>query len=165
MAPAAPFTEALQRLIKSISETHSSPTFPPHVTLASLPNCISIEELVECLAPRNPVKLTFKDVKIGTTYFQSVFIAIQESKDLFELRDHVHEVLGIQTRTPNFPHMSLYYGEDQREKVLDSLRQDLSSLDYLADHAGIHEMLATEVWVVNCEGNPEEWSVIKQIQL
>lgn len=154
-------------MIESLSKTHSSPCFPPHVTLASLPNCISPQEIVSCLSSQQQVTLSFEQVRTGTTFYQSVFIAVQPSSQLSQLHQHVHRTLGIQPRTPEFPHLSLYYGDEGKAEIVRKLQEDGITQNVNGKLAvdGITEFLGMEVWVVSCVGRPEEWSVTDKISL
>jgi Cyclic phosphodiesterase-like protein len=111
--------------------------------------------------------LSFEQVRTGPTFYQSVFIAIQPSQQLSQLHQHVHESLQSQPRTPEFPHLSLYYGDEGKDEVLQKLQEDgvIHNLDGPVIVGGIREFLAMEVWVVDCVGKPEEWSIIGKVAL
>ncbi|GJJ12559.1 hypothetical protein Clacol_006802 [Clathrus columnatus] len=113
-----PVTSSLKELITTISKQRSSPNFYPHITLASLPQCISLEEITACLtATFKPVTVKFQRILTGPTYFQSVFISIEATPEILNLHGHVHRTLGIQPKTLKFPHVSLYYGDDNKEEL------------------------------------------------
>ncbi|KAF8511119.1 2',3'-cyclic-nucleotide 3'-phosphodiesterase, partial [Hysterangium stoloniferum] len=164
----SPTREKLQDLLLSLSKSYSSPSFPVHITLAGLPACISLHEIITCLSSEEAVKITFQDVCTGKTFFQSVFIAIQQSVQLSHLHEHVHKTLGVQPKTPEFPHLSLYYGDNHKQEIVQMLRENgtiqASTKGGIAV-AGVDEFLAEEVWVVECIGKPEDWVVKEKIYL
>lgn len=153
-------TVELETLITTLSEKQSSPKFHPHVTLASLPQCISLEEITTCLLdaiPVEPIMINFRGVQTGQTYFQSVFIAIEATQTILDLHKHVHGTLGVQPKTPQFPHLSLYYGDKDKQETARIAEKLL-----LATTSGFR---TTDIWIVNCEGRPESWSILEKFQL
>ncbi|KAF8463806.1 2',3'-cyclic-nucleotide 3'-phosphodiesterase [Gautieria morchelliformis] len=165
--PSSSAAATLQGVIESISKAHSSPSFPPHATLASLPESISLAEINSCLSSQEQVMLSFEQVRTGPTFYQSVFIAIQPSPQLSQLHQHVHESLRLQPKTPEFPHLSIYYGDEGKDEILQKLQEDgiIHKVDGAIKVGDIREFLAMEVWVVYCVGKPEEWSVIGKVAL
>lgn len=113
--------------------------------------------------------LSFEQVRTGSTFYQSVFIAIQSSLQLSQLHQHVHNTLGVQPKTPEYPHLSLYYGDEGKDEIVEKLKQDgdTNNLDVngMVAVGGVQGFLATEIWVVNCVGRPEEWSIIDKVPL
>jgi 2',3'-cyclic-nucleotide 3'-phosphodiesterase len=166
-SPSSFAATALQNLIASLSKTHSSPSFPPHITLANLPACISIPEIISSLSSEEKIKVAFEEVRTGKTFFQSVFAAIQASSRLSQLHEHVHKTLGVQAKTPEFAHLSLYYGDEGKEEMATQLQEDgVVELDAgRCIVAGVHNFMVEDIWVVQCQGRPEEWSVVEKVRL
>lgn len=113
--------------------------------------------------------LSFEEVRTGATFYQSVFIAIQPSAQLSQLHQHVHGTLGVQPKTPEFPHLSLYYGDEGKDEIVRKLYQtgithNLESKGTVTV-GGIKEFLASEIWVVKCADRPLEWTVVDKIAL
>lgn len=154
-----PVTPKLKEIITTLSKKRSSPSFHPHITLASLPQCVSLEEITACLLTvKGPVSINFEKIRTGETYFQSVFIAIEATQSILALHEHIHRALGVQPKTPEFPHLSLYYGNEEKAQIA----EETSSLLNGNTSGGFQ---AKEIWVVNCEGKPESWAIFEKICL
>jgi len=164
----SPSTEALGKLIDSIAQERRSPLFRPHVTLASLPDSVTIEQVAAALLLEPPVPLAFDDICTGKTFYQSVFISMRPSFEILALRQRVHEKLGIEAKTPHFPHMSLYYGDTDREAIVDKLKEEgwVQNIDGGGVIVGATSAVeAMEVWMMDCSGKPEDWNMIMRVKL
>ncbi|KAG6862070.1 hypothetical protein C0995_007200 [Termitomyces sp. Mi166 len=124
-----------------------------------------------------PIK--FQSVDIGTHFYRSVYIAITLTPGLQALHRDVHTKLGIEPKTPAYPHVSLCYINDadaaEREKFLDELKNE-GKIRYESDGKGVSlkcgkgedsvwlsEFRAREVWVAKCDGPVESWTVLDKI--
>ncbi|KAG6844930.1 hypothetical protein H0H87_002414 [Tephrocybe sp. NHM501043] len=174
----------------------SYPNFYPHITLLSFPPASTaatpegIRAAIEPLLKQTrdlPIK--FQSVDIGTHFFRSVYITITPSPSLLSLHKDVHAQLGIEPRTPLFPHLSLCYIDDQdasggeREKFLQELREE-GKIRYNTFEGGESVSLrcgngeyghiqalwlggfeAKEVWVAKCDGPVENWKILDKIHI
>ena len=97
--------------------TSSYPTFVPHVTLASIQETVVSSEKLRAAIPENqpPVQVNFQAIAIGSHYFRSVYIEVVLSAELLELHRIVHDRLGLEPKTPAFPHLSLCYVDEDAE--------------------------------------------------
>ncbi|THH17127.1 hypothetical protein EW146_g3643 [Bondarzewia mesenterica] len=171
-------------------KSSSYPTFTPHITLASLPtdtDTLALRESIPIARSSIPVK--FSSLVAGPVYFRSVYMAIQLSPALASLHAEIHSKLGIEPRTPSFPHMSLFYIDDEDAKggerermvkvmadkgvvsvtvedgqsgvILDCGAADVNSSNQLK----LVGFTGSEIWMVKCEGPVEEWQVLDKIVL
>ena len=186
---------------------HSFPRFHPHVTLATLKpasttitattssestsvatsdasnreRAATLLALREALPLGQPaVKVRFERLIAGDHYFRSIYIALQRSRELVELREALGTTRGPEP--PAFPHLSLYYIADEdaqeRARVLQELERE-NVLGRSADGRGgvvlkcvsgegpgiLEGFLGTQIWIVDCEGPIEGWKVVDKILL
>lgn len=165
---------------------NSYPKFYPHITLASLPLKMEDElDHIEAAIPK-PVKTIqcpFAAVEIGQHYFRSVYVAIRPTSDLLSLHEEVHKNLGVEPRTPSFPHLSLCYIDDgdasngERENFYNDLETkkvmvrtpEADRIELNCGFKGQEELLghvdAHEIWVVRTEGPVEGWEILRRVSL
>ncbi|KAF9566361.1 LigT-like protein [Agrocybe pediades] len=163
------------------------PKFYPHITLASLPLSMENENNLDKIdaSIRNfeqPVQCSFASVDIGSHYFRSVYVSIKLDQGIKDLHRHVHESLGVEPRTPSFPHMSLCYiadedaGKGEKERFYEELKSSGRLVDGESGSAGLNygvggkngwvdSFRGHEVWTVRCEGPVEGWVVLKKTPL
>ncbi|KAG5645079.1 hypothetical protein DXG03_007169 [Asterophora parasitica] len=160
----------------------SYPTFAPHITLASFPSSSAIPaKQIRAAIPKldEEIQVDFKSVEIGDHFFRSVYIAIAPSPALWALHEQVHTNLGIEPRTPAYPHLSLCYIDDadaalgEREKFYGELlvRIKITGNARIGlDCEGIKKdwmegFQATEIWVADCDGPVEGWQILDKISV
>lgn len=143
----------------------SYPTFYPHITLASIPDSMAdeLETIGIALPPKRaepsgvtpsnadpspskPIICKFAALTVGDVYHRSVYIAValseRQSPGLAALHAQVHEKLGIPTKTPAFPHMSLVY-IDQGDA------EDENGAESKAERKRYHDTLVSRnIWKV-----------------
>ena len=103
------------------------PRFKIHLTLAgpfqNIDNS-SIKEIKKYCDQHSPIEVNTQGYGSKETFFQSLFISIDKSKELEDLRKTMFKI-GCQTRTKYFfPHISLSYGIIQpkiKENIIASL--------------------------------------------
>ena len=173
---------------------NSYPNFHPHITLATVPSTMPVEELVAAIPPRQPqVRADFSDVVVSDVYFRSVLAVIVSSPETLALHTKIHESLKIRNpRSPMFPHMSIYYIDDEeaeeRARVLRELK-DNGTVVRIKDGVQIHTsggpagiptgsetrplphgdalqgFDGVEIWAVLCDGPVESWTVLEKVEL
>lgn len=171
--------------VDSLSES-SYPRFDPHITLAALPASSEIPlSVLRASIPKSQSSLAinFKSLDIGSVYFRSVYLSVKPTAALSALHEHVHKALGLEPRTPSYPHVSLCYINDEdaekgeRAKFVELLESagrvhrdesgDGVSLD--CGEPGKKDWLAgfqaPEVWIVDCNGPVEGWKIMEKIPL
>lgn len=166
------------------NQPSSYPDFDPHITLASVPmsspsSLLSIRVAIPIF--ESPLTVDFKSIEIGTHFFRSVYLAIAPTPALSALHEQIHAKLGIEPRTPSFPHLSLSYISDEdaqsgeRESYLQALenagRIDRDGKTVALDCGNdgtpnwIKGFRATEIWVADCDGPVEGWTVLDKIAI
>ena len=169
-----------------LPESSSSyPNFAPHITLASFPSSLAIPlSTIRSALPTfpSPVAAEFKSVEIGNNFFRSVFLAIAPTHVLSSLHEQIHSKLGIDARTPLFPHLSLayIYDEDAKHGERDRFVRSLEIAgkirregeEHVALNCGgpgaedwLSGFLATEVLIVDCDGPVEGWTVLERCSI
>ncbi|KAK0463776.1 2',3'-cyclic-nucleotide 3'-phosphodiesterase [Desarmillaria tabescens] len=164
----------------SISSS-SYPRFHPHITLLSLPadSPISVSALRDAISSiQQSLDITFKSIDIGTHFFRSVYIAVQLTPELTEIHTHVHKKVGVEPRTPKYPHVSLCYITDEDaqhgerrafyQAIESKIRKegDGGSLDCgELTEEWISGFVASEIWIAECNGPIEDWKILDKIPL
>ena len=168
---------------KALSES-SYPKFNPHITLATFDvSSVPLHTICSSIPTSQPsLTVDFKSIAIGSHYFRSVYLTIKPTHDLSTLHEHIHTTLGIEFRTPSFPHISLCYIDDDDAKAGERenfLREMESSGKVLRDgedgvslncgeHGGedwLAGFKAPEIWIVECEGPVEGWQILEKVPL
>ncbi|TEB36422.1 LigT-like protein [Coprinellus micaceus] len=192
-----PTTADSQRLDTAHLSKTSYPTFDPHVTLATnIPASIppgdvrvAVGKSPHDMNARYPdsqaptegkFEVKFANLETGEKYHQSVYIRCKATPEILSLRDTFHENLGIDVKTPLFPHLSLAYIEDEdaaqgeRERFLQELKkqgrvrqtEDGASVLCAPDLGEwVDGFEAAEVWIVKTTGPVKEWEVLDRIKL
>ncbi|GAA6003838.1 hypothetical protein JCM10207_006430 [Rhodosporidiobolus poonsookiae] len=193
LCPASSAAETdLSSVISTLSSTHSTPLFSPHVTLISgIPSPTPLPEILSQLttavssyraAHTPPLTLTLSD--LGTraahgNYFQFVFARVLADRPLLDLRKAVRAALFPEQVAAGegdayFPHLSLAYGEDAPEEgriavgIIEKLVKEGTAKEGEGERwsvGGVEEVEVLEVKVVRCDGKPEEWKVLGSVPL
>ncbi|KAI6150662.1 hypothetical protein BKA82DRAFT_3073797 [Pisolithus tinctorius] len=163
------------------SGTLSSSSYPkvfPHITVASvrsigneLPGCL----LTNLAKDRRSIRVNFQSLLVSDHYFRSLLISLLPTADLLALRDEIKETLShLSPRSaPMFPHLSLAYIADEdaeageRHRAAQSLRdrgvviedKDRHTVSLRCNDVCMSGVDLAEIWLVECEGPVEEWSV------
>ncbi|KAL0946789.1 hypothetical protein HGRIS_012962 [Hohenbuehelia grisea] len=174
--------KSLMHIRPNAQNEASYPEFEPHITLASLPNNSSIpldklRNAIPALQPR--FQVDFESVNVGDHFFRSVYLAIKSSSELQLLHEHVHQALGVQPRTPAYPHVSLCYiteedaaaGERDRYyhelEVQGRIRKEGETLSLNCNDREHPDWISgfevSEVWIADCTGPVKEWKVLDKI--
>ncbi|KAG6814574.1 hypothetical protein H0H92_000103 [Tricholoma furcatifolium] len=165
----------------------SYPAFQPHVTLASFPSTstpptAAIRAAIAPVAQQGGLAVKFQSVDIGTHFFRSVYIAITLTPGLAALHEAVHTKLGIEPKTPSYPHVSLCYIDDEdarkgeRERFFEELKREgrireeghgvsLRCGKGEGDVVWLSEYQPKEVWIAECDGPVESWKIIDKISI
>jgi 2'-5' RNA ligase len=165
-------------MIKAVSKMENSPSFIPHITIVSFPLPTDIRPIEPVLATlRNEfvdLKPRFQSLHIGSSYFVSVALALQQTDQLMRFHERIRAELssdlGLKAPDkPFFPHISLFYGEvsmEKRRNIATSIRGVAGArLIEQGDSIMIDDydhFIPDEVWVVKAEGRVEEWEVLER---
>ena len=158
--------------------------FHPHITLASFPSSASISDLRSTIPAGNgTISMEFESIIIGSHYFRSVYVAIKHSPSLKALHEHIHAKLGVEPHTPAFPHLSLCYIDDEdarngeRERFFRNLAHGTRSKTHgegkvvwmkygeKGEDNAIDGFETSEVWITNCDGPVDKWTVLDKVSL
>lgn len=115
---------------------------------------------------------------VGDTYFRSVYTAIKPNDGLHDLHARVHDALGVEPRTPKYPHMSLCYIADddaaERDAYLQALK-DEGMMRQEGDGASLQcgegkedwvsGVDVDEIWITKCDGPVEGWEVLDRVSV
>jgi len=174
--------------------SNSYPKFHPHITLTTVPSTTPAEELIAAIPPRQPqVRADFSDVVVSDAYFRSVLAVIESSPETSALHAKINESLKIRNpQSPMFPHMSIYYIDDEepeeRTRVLQELKDNgtvVQTKDGVQIHTsggpmgiptgsetrppphgdGLEGFDGVEIWAVLCDGPVEAWTVLEKVEL
>lgn len=170
-------------------QSHSAgsyPEFTSHITLASLPSSekFSLPTLRASIpTSQSALTIEFQSLDVGSVFFRSVYISAKCTSDLTVLHQHVHAALGVDPRTPSFPHISLCYinDEDGANREREKFNQELLKTGRVrAEKDGtialnckkvgepddwMNGFRAQEIWVANCVGPVEDWEILEKISL
>lgn len=110
-------TEAVERkfsqLIVQLAEHHSSPTFPPHVTLigsieAHEEEVISKTQELASLIHPFPIQLT--TIAYTDSYYRALFVKVDHSTEILTTYQQARKLFSSHQKTGYMPHLSLLYG-------------------------------------------------------
>ncbi|KAG8835366.1 hypothetical protein FRC17_003849 [Serendipita sp. 399] len=179
LIPSQPLKSQIQTIINEVADAEKAPKFEPHMTVVTIPCPSAIPPLQSSLMPVltrfENLRLTFKSLFVGTSYFVSVALLLQPTAALVEFQKDIvnalSQELGIDSPDrPFLPHISLYYGDispEDRERIASAIRAR-GVLDNETDAGlsigGVNSNLPDELWVVKTEGPVESWEVIEMIQ-
>jgi hypothetical protein len=152
--------ERFAQIIRSLSQVHQTPCFPPHITLlARVPQAQS--QVVE-LARQLAQDCGFFEIELGepaTTraYFQSLFIKAYTSKTLVRAHERALRLFGFPSQTGFMPHLSLLYGilpEAEKQIIIARLGRDFPV-----------RFTAESIDVYLTKGPPKAWRLIASVPL
>jgi len=158
----------------------SYPYFEPHITLASVSSSSAplLPDLCAVIRATGLLSVEFESIEIGSHFFRSVYVAIKTTPALTALHEHLHTKLGLEPHTPAFPHLSLCYidDEDGQKGEREMFSKDLESTGkverghhrvrlHCGESGWMDGFSASEVWVVNCEGPVEGWTILDRVSL
>jgi 2',3'-cyclic-nucleotide 3'-phosphodiesterase len=159
-------------------DSPSFPEFDPHITLLTVPDRESpdLDTLRAAVQQtfQHPIPIEFKSVEAGCHYFRSVYIAVQPADAILELHAGIHKALGLEAKTPKFPHVSLCYIDDgdaqlraELVKMMESDGRvvkvddgvDLKYGPLETDH--IRGFEGKQIWLMDCNGPVDGWKLLE----
>lgn len=170
--------------LRSKPPSNSYPHFHPHITLASTASSTPLNSITSSL-PKDlsAIPVTFQSLNVGDHFFQAVYLSVHLSPALSALHSSIYTASSVFVcKTPNFPHMSLFYIDDteaeertrmgkQLETTGTARRLGDSCFELKCSADGEEEwmggFLAEEIWIVDCDGPVEGWNskVLQRIKL
>eukprot|EP01055_Gregarina_sp_Pseudo9_P001549 Gregarina_sp_Pseudo_9__1548@NODE_2039_length_1186_cov_17_042720_g1883_i0_p1_GENE_NODE_2039_length_1186_cov_17_042720_g1883_i0NODE_2039_length_1186_cov_17_042720_g1883_i0_p1_ORF_typecomplete_len220_score29_16CPDase/PF07823_11/2_7e192_5_RNA_ligase2/PF13563_6/9_9e10LigT_PEase/PF02834_16/0_49LigT_PEase/PF02834_16/21DUF1045/PF06299_12/3_5e02DUF1045/PF06299_12/9_2DUF1045/PF06299_12/48_NODE_2039_length_1186_cov_17_042720_g1883_i05271135 len=185
--------ESLRKINKAVAEVTGRPVFSPHITLLGSQQHLTVEDAVSATKEvvkgggLKPLKLSVKQLVLGPSYYQCVFLEVDPAEVLTKINEslivHACAAHGIDyvVDPPFRPHISLAYGEPYQEggnvskdlaPIASALKCDLARLekDKAAPTPGaaeyLGELVMDKLVVMNCPlQNLNEWSIFETIQL
>lgn len=151
LEPSGDVAYRLGEYIKKLSKRYDTPLFSPHVTL--LGNLSSTEtELIpftNMLASSiSPFDLKLTRAGFRNSYYQSLFIHVEESSRLKEVRERACRLFDNENNK-FMPHLSLMYGDlpkEEKERILN-----------LIGHEFELTFTAQSISLVRTSGKPPDW--------
>lgn len=144
----------LQQRIKNLSKEYNSPVFEPHVTLIGglergETEMIQLSDtLAGCL---EPFELVLTKAGYLDTFYQSLFVHIQENDQLLHARK-IAERLFNYNEDSYMPHLSILYGDftrNEKERILNVMGREFHI------RFPVHSLL-----LVKTSGKPDQWKKI-----
>ena len=143
------------RIIKKLNLRNGLPSFDPHLTLFGRINANPepFFEFFKNMANKQKTIFTkIKEIKLGTSYWKSLYIDIEENRSLEALQkqiiapiDHLRDYLFD-------PHLSLAYG-------------DANEMRYLTKEIRLERFISfNSVAIVFVPDNVDEWKIINKFE-
>ena len=143
------------RIIKKLNLRNGLPSFDPHLTLFGRINANPepFFEFFKNMANKQKTIFTkIKEIKLGTSYWKSLYIDIEENRSLEALQkqiiapiDHLRDYLFD-------PHLSLAYG-------------DANEMRYLTKEIRLERFISfNSVAIVFVPDNVDEWKIIDKFE-
>lgn len=151
----------LQKIIGELAQSFHSIPFHPHITLTPCPDERPFEKLkaiCEDLANEfNPLELHSLKISSLNNNYQSLYIQINNSDQLAELRKTARSKTGLEPDHSYMPHLSLFYGllsDDQRREITSRLSSSIPKT-----------IFADKLALVQLNGTPETWRIVRTVYL
>jgi 2'-5' RNA ligase len=148
----------LQKRINGLSKKYGTPSFPPHVTLLGGLSASQTElvALTKTLATSvKPFHLKLSKAGYLNTYYQSLFIHVEQNKGLAHLHKNACRLFDCPDEYKGdryMPHLSLLYGDltqEQKEKILNIIGREFHI-----------QFTVKKVILINADGKPDQWKKV-----
>lgn len=155
LEPTGSVAYKLQERIKKLSQKFGTPPFTPHVTLLGRLNSSKTEliPLTNTLASSvKPFELKLTKAGYLNTFYQALFIHVQQNPQLKELRNNACRLFDCTDREKYMPHLSLLYGElsqNQKEIILNNIGREF----YI-------RFPVKNIVLMQTQGTPDKWRKI-----
>ena len=150
--------EMLKKIQLSVNKKLVGPTFDLHLTLSGPFYDISQDRLnrIESFSIKNKqLSIKSSSYQAKDLFFQSLFIEIEKSKELTDLKNQLDHQLGLESEL-FYPHISLFYGLEEQEKK-----------QLVIDHLPtINEpLILDKISIVEIGEGVESWKILYQYPL
>lgn len=155
LEPTGDIAYKLQERIKMLSKKHNTPVFSPHVTLLGGLETSQTEltALTNTLASYvSPFNLSLTKTGYLNTFYQSLFIHIEQNEKLSYLRSNACRLFDCSDGEEYMPHLSLLYGDlsrKEKEKILNNIGREFHI-----------EFTVKKLVLMHTDGNPKEWKKV-----
>lgn len=161
----------------------SYPRFAPHITLATfadLPPALDIDDLPIFGRDLKPPVLNYVSWKQGDTYLGALSLKLSQPRELLRLHRAITDYLDalrVQWKSRNFPHMSLFYVDESKERIrlvealghylkrIGTSNVDNRTLDRHNRSTPFTRFTGAEVWLVDCTRSVRQWRVMEKRKL
>ncbi len=142
-------------IIKGLADRYQSVSFPPHITLAGVPDWPEDrleKEMATIAKSTEQFRLPTKIVRCGTSPYQKITLEIEKTPGLNALHQQVDEAFKGRFSKREYPHLSFLYSR----LPCDELEQELNEIERLKPS----RIWAEQVALVDCNGTPEDWRMV-----
>ena len=159
LMPSGKVYSDLFKIISSLSQKYSAPSFLPHITLLGRITGFETEVLFKCsrLAKNiSSYKVEFDKVNYLDQYYRCLFIRIKETKEVMNANANAKEIFNHRKDPKYMPHLSLLYG-DFPESLKKLMIKDIGSkfnVSFKVNH--IHLFLTEDI---------KNWHKVKEFSL
>lgn len=160
LRPMGDIAFSLQQRIQKLSKKHSTPLFEPHVTLLGGLQAPETEliNLTEALGSSfRPFDILLTRAETGTTFYQSLFVKIKETRPLMEARAKAEQLFDYSTdKEDYFPHLSLMYCDfprEEKERILNAMGREFHI------RFNVQNLL-----LMKTTGKPDDWKKIHAVE-
>ncbi len=132
LLPSKDIISILNPIISRLSQKYGSPLFEPHITLCKkikLKNN-SVDVFKKTFRDSNEFEVDVNGINQYSEYFKCVFLSLNMSENFKDFQRKSTSVFKSEINESN-PHISLIYAnisEDERQKLVDSLSEELKDL-------------------------------------
>lgn len=155
LQPSGKMAFQLQEKIRKLSEKYGTPLFAPHITLlgglhSTKAGLISLSDTLA--STLHPLDLTLTTAGCRNRFYQSLFIYVEKSKPLMELRSMAERFFDASDDENYMPHLSLLYGDftrKEKEKMLNGIGREF-----------YRKISVKSLALMQTNGKPEQWKKI-----
>lgn len=121
---------SLEQRIKKLSEKYGTPLFKPHVTLLGSVGKSETElvQLADTLAHSiSPFEILLTTAGYDDTFYQSLYVKVDPADELMAARRRAEKLFGLEAAEPYHPHLSLLYGDldrEEKERILNVMGRE-----------------------------------------
>ena len=150
-------TELITQFHKKANYTLNGPSFDVHLTISG--PILDLEKgqkskLYKLTKSLSSVKLQLNGIGMKDHFFQSLFININNSLDLRNLKSRIDGEFNLENKK-YFPHISLYYGNADKN----------SRISFIDEFKLPKEVLLDKVSIVKVDEEIKSWKVLDSFSL
>ena len=149
----------LDKIKKKVNTTLNGLEFEIHITLAGpLLNFDSqtISQIREISRKQEKFRINLKNYNLSDAKFTSLFIEVEKTKTLLLFRDIFFSKFMLQHNRVYYPHISLYYGLEKKEKK-EKVIKSLPNLPF--------SCCIQKICVVDVDENINQWRILNTFLL
>jgi len=160
LVPSGDLRRRLARTIRRLSRAYATPSFPPHVTLASRiagPRQEVLAKAAQLAREIPPLTLRLTGIEGRNEYFRCLVARVGPNKALRQAHRLAKRIFGLRAQRPFMPHLSLVYGDlapSTKRKIIASLGKRFD-VEFEVRHMD----------VVAIQGPPRQWRRVQSIHL